>query len=610
MKNTEARKILGLDPKDNPRSYLPTFEETRKYKQELVDNAPSDEIRFRYEQELLEYEAALKVVVGKRKIRPHTDFLVVLMLIGALSACGWWGYNWYQHQWNLEAKNQQQITYLNAIGRTAISKRKWAEAEQAYLDIGKIDANSRLITEGVKSIKRGKLEELNQQLYYSLGESQAALEAGRWDEAERLALSVLETDPENTAAKNKLDRIKKGRHQQQVSLKVSTITDTLAAGNIAEAQKALTELKAIDPQNADLPRYTTQIANAAIAIRKQKAKAATLLESARKLDNGEFSPEAMALLTEARKLDPGNNEIAELHSKMSHYTRAINVPADHPTIQKALAAARPRDLIRIAPGTYKEALEIHKPIRLEGSADGNTILEISATEASLITINPEAQGTLINGFTIKHTGFNHGKERFAAITVMAEKVNIVACQIKQAGGHGIAIIDGASATITSSDVSGSGWDGISVYGKGAQVTIHDTKSQNNLQHGLGVWGGGSGTVTKSNMSKNGFCGILAMGTGAQITINETACSQNREAGILISHGMSARLHANRCDKNLLSGIVARSKKTKIDITNNFTTGNQEAGILTYTGVHIGKFSDNQANGNTSKQIQHNVKLEQ
>lgn len=608
MKNTEARNILGLDPEDDPRSYLPDFEETRQYKQELVDNAPNDQIRFRYEQELLEYEAAVKVVAGRRKMRPNTDFLVVLMLIGALCTCAWWGYNWYQRQWNIEAQNQQQITFLNGVGRTAISNRKWAEAEQAYKEVREIDTNSRVAIEGMESIKRGKLEERSQQLYYALGESQAALEAGRWEEAERLARSVLEADPENTAAQRKLEIIKEGRLKQVVSLKMITITDAITAGKIPEARQAMAELRKIDPRNPNLLGYAKSIDQAAAVIRERKAQAVTLLENARKLDNGEFSSEAMALLAEALKLDPENTAIAELHSKMSHYTRAINVPVDYPTINQAIEAARPRDLIRIAPGIYRESLNIKKTLRLQGSPDGKTILEIPAAEASLITINLEAKSTLISGFTLKHKGFDHREERFSGITIMAKEVSIVACNIENAGGHGIAVTHGGTATITGCNVSGSGWDGISIYGQDTQVAIRDTKSLSNLQHGLGIWGGGSGTVEKSNMSKNGFCGILSMGAGARITISQTICSHNREAGILISHAASATVNANRCDKNLLSGIVARSEGTAVTITNNVTTNNQEAGILTYTGVQVGKFENNKSNGNTSKQILRDVNL--
>lgn len=610
MKNTEARKILGLDPGDDPRSYLPAFEETKEYKRELVENAPSPELKFRYEQELLEYEAAVKVIAGHRKLRPHTDFVVVLMLIGALCACGWWGFNWYQRQWNIDAQNKERIAYLGSVGRMAIGKRKWDQAEEAYQEILTIDPNAKAAAEGMESIRRGKLEERNQQLYYSLGESQAALEAGRWVEAEKLARSVLKIDPENTAAKRKLEIIAEGKHKQEVSLKMIAITEAVEAGEIPQARKAMEELRKLDPQNSNLLGYAKRIDQANAAIREQKEKAVALLETARKLDNGEFSARAMALLAEARKLDPSNTEISDLHSKMSAYTRAINVPTDYPTISKALEAARPRDLIRIAPGVYKEALEITHTIRLEGSADGKTIIELPVTADSLITIEAEAKGTLISGLTLKHKGFDHSPDRFSGITVMAQKVTIAACTIDHSAGHGIAVLEGGSATITGCEISNCGWDGISVYGKGSQVTTRDTKSHDNIQHGLAFWKNGSGNVENSNMSKNGLCGILTMGAEVKATISGTICSRNREAGILLSDGVTATLNANRCDKNLLSGIVARGKNTTVDMTNNITTGNHEAGILTHRGVKIGKFENNKSTGNTSRQIWRDANLKE
>jgi len=512
------------------------------------------------------------------------------------------GYNWYQRQWNIEAQNQERITFLNSVGRTAISKRKWNEAEKAYQEIATIDSNSGMAAEGMELIRRGKLEERSQQLYYALGESQAALEAGRWDEAEKLAKSVLESDPENTAAKRKLEIIAEGKHKQVVSLKMLAITEAVDAEKIPEARKAMAELRKLDPQNANLLGFAKRIDNASNEIRERKAKAVSLLESARKLDTGEFSAEAMALLLEARQLDPANAEISALHSKMSNYTRAINVPVDYPTISKALEAARPRDLIRIAAGTYKESLKIDKPVRIEGTADGKTILQLPVAEASLITIYEEGKGSLISGLTLKHEGFDHSDDRFSGITIMAKDVTIAACSVTHSAGHGIAVLDGGNATITGCEVSSCGWDGISVYGKGSQAAIRDTKSRSNIQHGLGIWGGGSANVEKSQMSKNGLCGILAMGSNTQILISGTVGSNNREAGILVSDGVAATLNANRCDDNLLSGIVIRGEKTAAKITNNVTTGNNEVGILTHTGVKIGKFENNKSSGNTRRQI--------
>ncbi len=142
MKNSEARKILGLEPGDDPRAFLSSFEETREYKQELVDNAPSEEMKFRYQQELLEYEVAVKVVASKHKMRPHTDFIVVLLLIASFTALGWWGYLWYQRQWNTQAQVEVKIAQYQSDGRTAVAGRKWAEAEHAYREIEKLDPGS------------------------------------------------------------------------------------------------------------------------------------------------------------------------------------------------------------------------------------------------------------------------------------------------------------------------------------------------------------------------------------------------------------------------------------------------------------------------------------
>ena len=608
MNNTEARQILGLEPKDDLRAYLPDFEATKKYKKELILNAPNDLLRFRYEQNLLEYEAAISVVVGQKKFRPNTDFIAVLMCIIALCVCGWWGYNWYQKIWNQESENQQRIAHLNTVGRNAIAKRKWLEAEKAYAEIIEIDPNSRIATEGNVSIKLGQTEERSQQVHYSLGESQAALEASRWDEAESLVNAVLKIEADNVVAEKQLALIYKGRYKQTVSLKILTITEAVRAENISKARKAMADLRDIDPENANLAGLTEHINKTATSIRQRKEQSITLLERARKLDNGEFSAQAISLLAEARNLNPRNTEISELLSKMSSYTRAINVPLDFPTITEAVAAARPKDLILIAPGIYRESLEITKPIRIQGSTDGGTVIKIAATEASIITIHPQAKGTLISGLMLQHEGFDHSDERFSAVTVKAQEVSIIACSILQAGGHGIAVLENASAAITGCLIKGSGWDGISVYGNASLVTIRDTKSQANIQHGLGIWGGGSGNIRKSNLSKNGFCGIFAMGLGTKVNITETICSYNREAGILISNRVSAIVNANRCDKNLLSGIVVRDKDTRVRLTNNVTENNEEAGLITYQGVLITEFKNNNAKENAREQILRDISV--
>ena len=259
MKNSEARKTLGLAPEDKPSAFLSDFDETREYKQELINNAPSEELKFRYQQELLEYEAALRVVVGKQKLRPNTDFIVVLLLICSLCTAGWWGYQWHQNEWYVEMKVKSDISELRAAGLSAVTARQWAKAEEAYRQIEALSPGSQLAANGFLAIEKGKVEERNQQIFYTLGESQAALEAGRWDEATDLAKSVIAIAPENEIAQRKLLIIIRERKKQELWVMMSAVSDAIDSGDMASAKKALATLRQRDPKNANISIFADSI---------------------------------------------------------------------------------------------------------------------------------------------------------------------------------------------------------------------------------------------------------------------------------------------------------------------------------------------------------------
>ena len=611
MKNTEARKTLGLAPEDKPSAFLSDFDETREYKQELVNNAPSEELKFRYQQELLEYEAALRVVVGKRKLRPNTDFIVVLLLICSLSTAGWWGYQWYQNEWYVEMKAKSDISELRAAGLSAVTARQWTKADDAYRKIGALSPGSQLATNGFLAIENGKVEERNQQIFYTLGESQAALEAGRWDEAADLAKSVIAIAPENEVAQRKLLIIIRERKKQELWVMMSAVSDAIDSGDMPSAKKALATLRQRDPKNANISIFTDSIKSQEYETRMRHEKAEALYQQAIEFDTGEYSAEAVLLLEEASRLRPKSAKIMGTYKKMGAYARALRVPQDYATIPDAIAAARPRDIIRVAPGKYKLPIYIDRPIKLSGNPGGGTIIELPAAEAALITVTPTAIGTHISGFELRHLGFDHGKDRFSGITIQAKNTTVSSCNIEYTAGHGIAVMDGAQVKIISCKISEAGWDGISIYGQGSSAEIIDSWCQENLQHGIGFWKGGSGNVTNTKALKNGLCGIVAMGvqgisTGVNLTSN--TCSSNREAGILLSAGISANITANTCEKNLLSGIVARGPETEVYLNENVTNANNEAGILTHHGVKLTEFNGNRADGNGSKQIWRDAQL--
>lgn len=64
----------------------------------------------------------------------------------------------------------------------------------------------------------------------------------------------------------------------------------------------------------------------------------------------------------------------------------VQVPNDFATIQEAIDAASPGDLVLVGPGIYNELVIMWKPIRLQGSGAGSTTIDANpATPANKIT---------------------------------------------------------------------------------------------------------------------------------------------------------------------------------------------------------------------------------
>jgi nitrous oxidase accessory protein NosD len=79
----------------------------------------------------------------------------------------------------------------------------------------------------------------------------------------------------------------------------------------------------------------------------------------------------------------------------------IRVPADYPTIQKAINVANPGDTIEVAAGTYYEHLTINKPLTLKGESARTTIIDGNFT-GIVVSITAAASNAYISGFTIRN----------------------------------------------------------------------------------------------------------------------------------------------------------------------------------------------------------------
>ena len=531
-----------------------------------------------------------------------TLILIAICLLLVIGGIATWLVIGQQRQERLE-----KISILSTQADKALAEKDWAKAEDLYSKIKIIDSKSEAAASGIQKLEQTKKEELARVIDGQLALVSAAASEKDWKQVLTYTEALLELDAKNLKAKGFQEKALDELRKAKVDLFSNDIKTAINERDIKAAEKSISLLRKIDNSNEILSDYQRQLAELKEQIAEDKKQAGELYLQARTLDNGKFSKEALVLLNEAKRLDPDSILVQKLYEKMSSYISELQVPSDYPTISAAIEVARSGDIIKISEGLYKESLQIDKPLIIEGSAGGKTIVECNANEASILTINTNAKNTKVSGLTMKHKGLDLSEQRYAGVVIKSSGVTLKSSTIENAAGHGIAVIDAGNVIISFCKITGSGWDGISVYGKKTRAVISQTLCEANYQHGIAFWNGGSGTAHKCYTLKNSFCGIAALSKGAKVQITKSICSSNRQAGIYISDAQHATLNANTCKENLHSGIVIKGEQTKASIASNTCTNNKEAGIGIHAGVLLQKLSGNQVSNNVSYQMVKDLK---
>lgn len=633
MKLPEARKILGLHPKEDPRPRLKQLAVTRERLAKRVKNSPSQAVGDRNQRKLRQFDQALAAIresfPTEKSPTPTNESTPpaayhekspapcrwaatgLLWFVIFLTGTGVSGFFHFKSVDDQETLRQQRLASLDRRANEFIENRSWQEASAILAEIETLIPGSELTKFGRRVIEAGIAEEQNQFIGYWTGQAMAELEASRLDEAEAAARRVIATFPTHPESTNILKRIAESRAKQSRIAALTAARKRLDEGQLDAAIDAARKLLVIHP---DDPDATAIIDDASARLAKQIANhemAARLLKQAIERDKGEFDQQALEWLREAASLAPNNTEIAKRLESMASYTRTLRVPGDFATPAEALASARDRDRIVLSEAIWKGPLIVNVAIDLQGAGFDKTIVECPAADGSAITIGPDAKGARITGITFRHESFLAvGADRFSAAVVRGGTATFTDCHFENASGHGLAVIENGQGTANRCRFSGNGWNGAAAIGKDCKLEVRESLAIENFEHGIETWDGAASVLINNRCENNSRNGIHADNATAAATIQGNQLIGNREFGIVLDSAGSGKISSNVIRNNLLGGLVIRAAAATVAVTGNQLTLNQGPGLILEKGLESAAYSENNVTKNSEPNILSGANLSQ
>ena len=649
MTLTEARKILGLGPDEDPRPQLAEFKVARERIAEMVRSAPNEMLAERYQEGLVEFDRALAAVreylealglvpksevpeekghavfvpenrvsedMGLPAIRPpipeveepddeesvsSRSFATVCWILLLLAIIGFGGWTYLRIEEERNMVKQQRVAFLERQGAIFIEGRRWPEAAEAFDEIESIFPDSELVTLGRRSIEAGMTEEQNQFIGYWKGEAISAFEASRWSDSEVAARKVLEKYPDEAELVELIGKIGVAKQEEERQAAFSLVREQIEERKFDEALAGAERLLGKDRDDAEAVLLLSEARSAKEKSERDLVRALELLAMAEEADNGEYNEQAINWMREALALAPEHPGILAKYEKLASYTRTIRVPQDVETIAEALASARDKDRILLAEGTWEGPLVMSVAVKLEG-VPGKTVVSCASDAGSVLSTLPEVRGGRVSGLVLRHTSFDPDDERFSLALVRGGMVEFSDCRFETASGHGLAVMEGGHAKVLRCRFSESGWNGIAVMGSGSLLEAEGNLLKENFQNGIESWDGAAVILSKNICTGNSRNGVHTDNGAASVTLLDNNLSGNREYGLVLSSSGSGQITGNTVEKNLMGGVVGKAKALGIKVTDNDIRNNQGPGLVLEIGVIDESYLGNRITSNEGKEL--------
>ncbi len=238
------------------------------------------------------------------------------------------------------------------------------------------------------------------------------------------------------------------------------------------------------------------------------------------------------------------------------------------SLQAAIDAAAPGDVICLARGTWSENIVIDKTLTLVGRGAGRTFINAVEFARPVVTISDQGSAPIevtLQGLTVSGPGGVSG----VSIGGSAE-AEIKDCVIS-GRWHGIEVADSARLALSHSTVSGNTQRGVVLSGSARATIKHSSISGNT---GLGVWLAGSaeaafeGCKIADNLG-HGFW----LRDEARLVLSDSSVYNNRRHGIWLTGRSSAHVLRSEISRSWDQGIAvvdsAAVELTRSDVLSNW-----------------------------------------
>jgi len=248
-----------------------------------------------------------------------------------------------------------------------------------------------------------------------------------------------------------------------------------------------------------------------------------------------------------------------------HTGRRLRVPQDHPTIQAAIDAAKPRDVVVVSAGTYYELLVMKDGVKLvsDNSSAGD---ELVSVEGARLRLPRRALRTVIDGSKSRPSShglidFQPGTSRHAIVDGFTLQKLPHQNHHRPGHAHGLNV-RGASPVIMHCLLQDNGSTGIGnhvVYRDQTRPLAERDFRHANIEHRAEALI--YGNIVRRNLGRgigcNHFSAPLILGN--EVYANDDASlGEGTGPGIGMKHGAAPRVLGNLVHDNPGGGIVCKS----------------------------------------------------